>query len=201
VGPFAGHTFCQFSPDGTQVASGSWDETVRICDARTGHVIAGPFEGHTDSVNSVAFSPDGTRVASASEDKKIRIWDARCLELYTDQISLIGGQCTLGCFRQHTEQAEIHRGWACSPGSARPIIRFWVPSLCRQGLCSIETLMIFGVHTAQMDLSRSVHGTSWTQCYSCVSLQLSLFHPLICVTLRQPPESSSFPVNDPIARG
>ena len=75
-----GHSgWCHFrrrsSPDGTRVASGSKDKTICIWDAQTGQLIAGPFEGHTDGVFSVAFSPDGTQVASGSEDKTIRIWD------------------------------------------------------------------------------------------------------------------------------
>ena len=67
----------RFPPDGTRVASGSFDTTIRIWDAQTGHVVAGLFKGHTDGVISVAFSPDGTQVASGSEDKTIYIWDAQ----------------------------------------------------------------------------------------------------------------------------
>ena len=35
------------------------------------------FEGHTDSVNSVAFSPDGLLIASGSHDGTIRFWDVQ----------------------------------------------------------------------------------------------------------------------------
>ncbi|APA11275.1 hypothetical protein sscle_07g060450 [Sclerotinia sclerotiorum 1980 UF-70] len=64
-----------FSPDGTKVASGSQDDTIRLWDAMTGESLQ-TLEGHSRSVSSVAFSPDGTKVASGSEDKTIRLWDA-----------------------------------------------------------------------------------------------------------------------------
>ncbi|EGN92372.1 hypothetical protein SERLA73DRAFT_191223, partial [Serpula lacrymans var. lacrymans S7.3] len=64
-----------FSPDGTKLASGSQDCTVRIWDAATGQLKAGPFEGHSDCVDCVAFSPDGFTVASSSQDSTIKIWD------------------------------------------------------------------------------------------------------------------------------
>ncbi|MDA2935571.1 WD40 repeat domain-containing protein [Acidobacteria bacterium AH-259-D05] len=35
------------------------------------------FEGHTDSVTSVAFSADGRRALSGSSDKTVRLWDVR----------------------------------------------------------------------------------------------------------------------------
>ncbi|KFZ23761.1 hypothetical protein V502_01760, partial [Pseudogymnoascus sp. VKM F-4520 (FW-2644)] len=64
-----------FSPNGKQVASGSYDETVRLWDATTGAALQ-TLEGHSDSVNSVAFSPDGKQVASGSYDETVRLWDA-----------------------------------------------------------------------------------------------------------------------------
>ncbi len=65
-----------FSPDGSQLASGSDDETVRlwsIKDLKLLHM----FQGHTDSVNSVSFSPDGSQLASGSEDKTVRLWSTK----------------------------------------------------------------------------------------------------------------------------
>jgi WD40 repeat protein len=40
-----------------------------------GHVIAGPFKGHTDCIWSVSFSPDGNQIASGSHDNTVRVWD------------------------------------------------------------------------------------------------------------------------------
>ncbi|EJC99734.1 WD40 repeat-like protein [Fomitiporia mediterranea MF3/22] len=64
-----------FSPDGSQIVSGSVDKSVRLWDANTGEVISSPFEGHGHFVNSVAFSPDGKRIVSGSRDESVIIWD------------------------------------------------------------------------------------------------------------------------------
>lgn len=64
-----------FSPDGTRVATGSEDATVRLWDARTGHRLGAPLQ-HGGKITRVIFSPDGRMVATASWDATARVWDA-----------------------------------------------------------------------------------------------------------------------------
>ena len=66
-----------FSPDGTLLATASYDRTARIWDLTgTAPATRATLEGHTDWVRGVAFSPDGTLLATASDDGTARIWDA-----------------------------------------------------------------------------------------------------------------------------
>ena len=75
--PFKGHTnsiySVNFSPDGKTIASGSYDQTIRLWDT-SGQPIGQPLKGHTKSVNSVAFSPDGKTIISGSTDRTLRKW-------------------------------------------------------------------------------------------------------------------------------
>ena len=62
-----------FSPDGTLLACGVDDNTVRLWEVKTGQNIA-TFR-HKAKVYSVAFSPDGKTIASGSADTTVKLWD------------------------------------------------------------------------------------------------------------------------------
>jgi WD40 repeat protein/serine/threonine protein kinase len=64
-----------FSPDGEQILTASYDNSVRLWDASTGKELR-QFNGHVSAVRSAIFSPDGKQVLTASHDKTARLWEA-----------------------------------------------------------------------------------------------------------------------------
>jgi WD40 repeat protein len=63
-----------FAPDGGTLASGGFDENVKLWDLATGRERV-TLRGHTDQVGALAFSADGKLLASGSHDGTVRLWD------------------------------------------------------------------------------------------------------------------------------
>ena len=63
-----------FSPDGTVLATVSFDNTCKLFVLRRRQEIA-TLRGHRSSLWSVCFSPDGRRLAVGAGDGDIIIWD------------------------------------------------------------------------------------------------------------------------------
>ena len=104
-----------FSPDSQTLASGSWDDTLRLWDVSTGQALK-THTGHTPSVNSVSFSPDGQTVASGGWDHTIRLWNVDTGE---HKQTLIGHTAPVEsvCFSPD--------GTTLASGSSDETIRLW----------------------------------------------------------------------------
>ncbi|KAM5528787.1 Vegetative incompatibility protein HET-E-1-like protein 7 [Fusarium oxysporum f. sp. phaseoli] len=63
-----------FSNDGKLIASGSYDNTIKIWNTATGEEER-TLMGHTGRVTSIVFSKDGKLVASGSWDETVKIWN------------------------------------------------------------------------------------------------------------------------------
>ena len=104
-----------YSPDGKWLATGGWDNTVKLRDAATG-VEALTIFAHDGFVLSLAFSPDSRSLVTSSEDRSTRLWE-------------VPSGRRLATFHGHTDfvQAVAFRpdGREVGTGSADGSIRFW----------------------------------------------------------------------------
>ncbi|MBI2688159.1 MAG: PD40 domain-containing protein [Acidobacteria bacterium] len=81
------HTDCIYaaalSPDGTKLATASYDKMIYLWDPRTGAQLKS-LKDHIDAVYALAFTPDGKKLVSAGADRTVKIWNSETGErLYT----------------------------------------------------------------------------------------------------------------------
>ena len=82
-----GFVFCvNFNPQSSLIASGSFDQSVRIWEVKTGKLVK-TIEAHDQPVTSVHFIRDGSIIVSGSHDGSCKIWDTasgQCLKVLID---------------------------------------------------------------------------------------------------------------------
>jgi WD40 repeat protein/mono/diheme cytochrome c family protein len=74
---FEGHLDAAYSlavsPDGKLIATGAYDQKIRLWDTATGKEVA-LLNGHNGAVNGLSFRSDGKVLASASADRTVKLW-------------------------------------------------------------------------------------------------------------------------------
>ena len=107
-----------FSKDGSLLASGSIDKTVRLWDIENRKQIA-KFSLHESWITAVAFSTDGDILASGDAEKKIILWDTKTKMKRSELEGHTNGVCAL---------AFSPDGTTLASGSYDGTIRFWNPN-------------------------------------------------------------------------
>ncbi|MEY4483062.1 MAG: hypothetical protein RL693_514, partial [Verrucomicrobiota bacterium] len=78
VRKFEGHTDAIYalalSPDGKTLATGSYDQKIRLWNVETG-AEAMLLKGHNGGVFGLSYRPDGKVLASASADRTVKLWE------------------------------------------------------------------------------------------------------------------------------
>ena len=64
-----------FSSDGEFIVTGSWDNSAKIWNIKTGQAVKKLIGGHNGYINSAEFSPDNRFVLTGSDDMTAKLWD------------------------------------------------------------------------------------------------------------------------------
>jgi WD40 repeat protein len=175
-----------FSSDGTQIVSGSVDNSVRVWDASTG-VELKELKGHTSWVYSVAFSSDGTRIVSGSSDNSVRVWDVstgvelkelkghthrvNSVAFSSDGTRIVSGSSDnsvrvwdvpmIGC--EHFVWNLADTNWIISSQGQDHLM--WMPQEANL-VHGFNILIISRSGFATVDFDQSMIGVDWVRCYT-----------------------------------
>lgn len=62
------------TPDGRQIVSGSYDNTIKVWDLESGQLLR-TLSGHKAGISDLLMTPDGKQVVSGSFDSTFKVWN------------------------------------------------------------------------------------------------------------------------------
>ena len=140
-----------FSPDGTILASGSDDGTVRLWDVETHEEIA--TLGGQSNVYSVAFSPDGTTLVSGSSNGAFLLWD---MAVWTEPM----GTASAKVLSALPNELQLQQN-APNPFNSQTVLPYFLP---KSGPVRLEVFSVTGQRVAVLreeDQQAGYHRFHW----------------------------------------
>lgn len=107
---------CEWSNDGTFLATASVDGTLRLWDSATGKCL-NILRGHKSWIGCVSFSPDGSGVVSGSADRTLRVYLTNTPLVIRSETDVNEQDDSVCCLKGHLGViTDVH--W-CPEGNAR----------------------------------------------------------------------------------
>jgi len=145
-----------YSPDGICIVSASYIGFIRVWDAKTGEVVAGPFEGHISPVTSVAYSPDVTLLDPSYTATTQPLSSTPFIARPASDI--VDTQDTAPFWFSRPIDGWVH-------GSQSELL-FWVPPHHCGDFCQSKNIVLIGKNSMRLNLKHFVHGLKWHLCHT-----------------------------------
>jgi len=103
-----------YSPDGTRIVSGGWDDALRIWSSATGELLA-TLDSDSGRVQTLALSPDGLRIVGGTGGGALIAWDSRT----GAELARVRGAATWMCVAFAPDGATLAAANEAEPGRVR----------------------------------------------------------------------------------